>query len=303
MSDRDERSARWWLVASTGAGVALVGVGLGLEAAWDWDGASVAIAINLGTAVGLAGLLHRVERRFAGEIADVQAAVDELRAPPTPIDQVSVAAAQRLGADHGRRKERIKALTDGIDESSVREAMAGVVEVSGLLDSQLTVRTGGSLRDPRISFGWSDDGLTVTLLAADAGRHGMVSAPLSWDANDGSEQMAIAIREVARIDLSMTLDNDFAWWGAALVELKHGLDLALERQAKGLPRLAEVGPKRRLLVTEAGLETTDGEVLLSRFELDPLAEPTRYPSGVTLRQVREMARAATVHLPVSRLVR
>lgn len=309
----DPGSGRLWFVASTLTGVAAIAGGVSAEAVWGWDGASIAIAINLGTALALAGLLFRIERRFAGGVAevqasldDVQAAVDGLAAQPVPIDQVGEAAARHLDAERQDRRERIAALDDGVDEARVRRAVEGVAEVDGLVGGQLTVRTGASLRDPRLSFGWSPDGLTVRPLAPDGGATSGIGPALPWRDGQAGQQIAGELRTAARSELAVDLGEDFAWWELAITWLRVGLGLALDRQEDDRPPLAEIGPHGELLVTSRGVEHRTGAVLVAPIDLrsDPLVVAVDVlPDGVTSRQVKVMAQAATVHLPVSRLGR
>jgi hypothetical protein len=82
----------WWFAASLGLGGAIVGVGVLGSERYGWHDVYVSVCINIGTAVGLVGMLLLLERQLLRRLrsALLKPPMCTLASPPTPIRSLSV---------------------------------------------------------------------------------------------------------------------------------------------------------------------------------------------------------------------
>lgn len=157
---------RWgWITSCFVSGGLLTGAALLVEDRWGWQGVMPSILVNVGTALGLAGVLFILERRFTGTVVRAS-------------ERVAAQVAQQVGHGLEQRTTELAARLDSLQEQ---------------LDQRLRRRA--AEQDAAISTFADDVSFdTLTTMFTEANRSGAVRGVLTVQAARNPDGLCLTFR-------------------------------------------------------------------------------------------------------------
>jgi len=283
--------------------VTLTSLAFLFEARWNWQGVSPAVLVNIGTALGLAGALFLLERRFTGTVIraseraihqaaqqveeHLQERTNELAAR---IDNLQADLDQRMQRRVQEQDAKITALEESMSCATATDALTEANKLAAIDGGQVTVQAS---RDPdglALTFRWGQEirgewGGSSFYDQRPAGPHLDIEARIEsdldqpggrpvieveWQPDD--DPLAVAEKLITRLQTAGrwhgegTLD-----WPLALRNLMRSLDIAMSARRRDPDAWKLHGSLVELVgedwaITDAGLECPKHDYLFSQSD-------------------------------------
>jgi hypothetical protein len=274
---------RWfWIVGCLLGGSALVSASFALEAWWNWQGVTPSVLVNVGTSLGLAGLLFLLERRFTAHLIEanatavrsaVQSATEDFA---TRLDQLRADMEQRSADVSDRRAEVLRRLDEAVSFERLTRAFTEANTAGSILGGSVTVPGGAASGEVRVTFSWGAGTGREPRLVIDAGDDANTAQTMEWPESASAAAVGQALHDRLR-RAAPDRESPVLDWISTLDHLRMALRMALRPGNAPRGRVTELLDSR-WVITDAGLECPSAGYLLGH-EAFPDRVGTGVPAG------------------------